>query len=354
MITSSSSLTEIQPEAHGIWRYQRYFSPIIEPNYQNSLDEGLTPLSDFPEIAKQIGASSFYLKREDLNPTGSQKDRCAAFQTSWALQSGNRIVTISSSGNAAISTAAYCARAGIHLIANISKNTEPQKISRMRDFGATVVISDDPIKYARYLEKMFGIVNLRPSTNPMATEGYKSIGFEIIESGIPVNAIFLYASSASTLVGVSEALEEHKKNRPDYKIPQIHAVQAGLVNSLALSWGINCDLSDRSVVGDLGVKNTKRTEQAIEHLRSTSGSVWYVQNEEIVEANKRLNTLGIDTSFEGAAAFAGVLQAKHRLQHNNVVCLITGRSYPSSENNGIVFASNYEDLKLIVSGLKES
>jgi threonine synthase len=175
MMTNSQLLESVRPSAQGIWRYQRYYSPLIEPKYQISLDEGFTPLTNFPEIAREVGVNSLFIKREDLNPTGSQKDRCAAFQTSWALQNGIKIVTISSSGNAAISTAAYCARAGIHLIANVSKNTEPQKISRMRDFGATVVISGDPIKFARYLEKVYGIVNLRPSTNPIATEGYKSI-----------------------------------------------------------------------------------------------------------------------------------------------------------------------------------
>jgi len=348
------------PDTRTIWRYYGAYSPLIEVQNRITLDEGGTPLSSFHELAKELNLISFYFKREDLNPTGSQKDRCAAYQISWARQFNHSIVTISSSGNAAISTAAYCARAGVNLIAHISPQTNPQKIARIQDFGATVLVSDEPIKNARYTEKVHGIPNLRPSTNLVAIEGYKSIGYEILEARIPVDAIFLYVSSASTLVGIAEAFATYQRKNPEYTMPQLHAVQAGLVSSLAEEWGLLNLPKERSVIGDLGVKQTKRTAEALKNIRSSKGSVWYVEDADIQFASKKLLSMGIDTSTEGAAAFAGVMKASNSLSLNNnrhIICLLTGRSYQIEKEMAspgkLFFVDNFSTINQIITDLKK-
>lgn len=346
------------PNERSIWRYEGAYQTAIKNINRVTLSEGSTPLTSLPEISKMIGIDNFFVKREDLNPTGSQKDRSAAYLISWALQNGYKMLTISSSGNAAISSAAYCARAGIHLIANISPDTNKGKVSRLVNLGATVVVSNEPIKFSRYLEKVHNIPNLRPSTNPYATEGYKSIAYEIIESSFSIDAIFLYVSSASTLVGLSEALTSYKQHNPNYKLPQIHAVQSGIVNSLATAWGYSCNISKRSIVGDLGVKRTMRKGEAIRFIHETGGSVWYIESDDDIENAKRmLLNLGIDTSDEGVLALSGALKGSKAGNVSSSICLLTGRYYYDNkwtiENSpNYRIADNFSDLDDIIKALK--
>jgi threonine synthase len=56
-----------------------------------------------PSLAESLELENIYLKREDLNPTGSHKDRGLAFEISSHIQDGKDEFIISSSGNAAIS-----------------------------------------------------------------------------------------------------------------------------------------------------------------------------------------------------------------------------------------------------------
>lgn len=343
------------PELRNIWRYSGAYSPELRPEQWVTLEEGCTPLSEAPELAARLGLERLWLKREDLNPNGSQKDRCAAYQVSWARSNGYSLVTISSSGNAALSTAAYCARAGLRLIAQIAPQTNPLKVRRMLKFGAAVVASQEPIRFARYIEKVYGIPNLRPSTSPIAPEGYKSLGYELIESGAPAEALFLYASSASTLVGIAQALLAYQEANPTYRPPQIHAVQAGLVNSLAVEWGLTGVANERSIVGDLGAKKTRRTAQALEYIRRSGGEVWYVSDVEILAALQELNRLGMDTSFEGAAALAGAAKAGEAGRVAAPLVILTGQPYPetgAAQSPEPLSAESFEDMDRIVASLR--
>ncbi len=342
------------PELRGIWRYWGAYTPGLGPAFRASLDEGSTPLSEFPELAEQLGLQRLWLKREDLNPNGSQKDRCAAYQVSWARQHGHALVTLSSSGNAALSTAAYCARAGLRLIAQIAPQTNALKVAQMLKFGATVVTSREPIRFSRYIEKVYGIPNLRPSTSPIAPEGYRSLGYELVESGAPLEAVFLYSSSASTLVGLAQDFFSYQEAHPGYRPPQIHAVQAGLVNSLAADWGLPGVSGQRSIVGDLGAKRTRRTAEALEYIRRSGGAVWYVGDEEILAALERLQRLGIDTAYESAAALAGAARAARAGRSGPAACILTGRPYPELDlppDPALLKAEGFADLDRIVASL---
>jgi len=342
------------PGERNIWRYWGAYRPELAPAYRTSLDEGSTPLSEFPELAEQLGLQRLWLKREDLNPNGTQKDRCAAYQVSWARQHGHALVTLSSSGNAALSTAAYCARAGLRLIAQIAPQTNALKVRQMLKFGATVVASREPIRFSRYVEKVYGIPNLRPSTSPIAPEGYRSLGYELIESGQPLEAVFLYSSSASTLVGMAQAFFEYQEAHPAYRPPQIHAVQAGLVNSLAADWGLPEVSAQRSIVGDLGAKRTRRTAEALEYIRRSGGAVWYVGDEEILAALELLRRLGIDSAYESAAALAGAARAARSGRNGPTACILTGRAYPDLDlppDPALLSAGSFEDMDRIVASL---
>ncbi|HZI42913.1 MAG TPA: pyridoxal-phosphate dependent enzyme, partial [Gemmatimonadaceae bacterium] len=57
-----------------MWRYAKVL-PLADGEQPVSLGEGLTPMHDAPQLAKEIGVRRLWIKDEGLNPTGSFKAR---------------------------------------------------------------------------------------------------------------------------------------------------------------------------------------------------------------------------------------------------------------------------------------
>src|SRR5438874_13204964 len=99
----------------GIWRFAGRLPPIDE-SARVTLGEGSTPLEESPALARWAGLRRLWLKREDRNPTGSHKDRGAAYQISRCRATGDRVAVISSSGNAAVAASTYGSAAGVTVV----------------------------------------------------------------------------------------------------------------------------------------------------------------------------------------------------------------------------------------------
>ncbi|MDI6792782.1 MAG: pyridoxal-phosphate dependent enzyme [bacterium] len=330
----------IEKDKYNLWRYAHLYAPYIKPSYQLTLEEGWTKELEIRPLTESLGLEHLWFKREDLNPTGSHKARSLAYQVSKYHQEGKNLLVISSSGNAAISAAAYCRLAGIKLVVFISPLTPKFKIEQLNLFEPVVISTPKPINMARYAARHFNLVNLRPSVDDASIEGFKSIGFEIHEKGLEPEAIFVFPTSGSSLLGIGRAfLELKEKYGRSGQIPQIHAVQSGKITSVvkdfvedslntatcsAKSRGCPDSEEEESLAGYLGVKNTPRKEEILKMIRLTGGRGWWVSSGEILEAISLLNHYGINTSAEGAANFAGVIKAVRESGLKKVLCLLTG------------------------------
>ena len=87
-----------------MWQYHRYL-PVRDTRHILTLGEGATPL-----VPLDGGP---FLKMEQLNPSGSYKDRFASCAVSRMREQGLSSCLATSSGNTGSALAAYCARAGI-------------------------------------------------------------------------------------------------------------------------------------------------------------------------------------------------------------------------------------------------
>ena len=67
----------------------------------------ITPQEPFPALAKAVGLTDIYLKREDLHTYGSHKGRSIPVMIDHYLKEGSKNFAISSSGNAALAAALY-------------------------------------------------------------------------------------------------------------------------------------------------------------------------------------------------------------------------------------------------------
>jgi threonine synthase len=92
----------INAESFSLWRYRAMLPALKEPI---SLGEGWTPL-----VPAHAYKREFLAKLEFLAPTGSFKDRGTTVLVSFLRELGVDAVVEDSSGNAAASLAAYCAR----------------------------------------------------------------------------------------------------------------------------------------------------------------------------------------------------------------------------------------------------
>jgi threonine dehydratase len=285
---------------------------------------GQTPIEADAALARWAGVERLWLKREDLNPTGSHKDRGAAAQVSACVSRGQRVAVISSSGNAALAAAAAGAGAGVTVVALLSPLTEPGKVAEIRAAGARVVVTTKPINFTIRLSRVCGWPDLRPSQSPEALAGFAGLGDELaaeLEDGV---ALAGYASSGTTFEAVATALAGAGRRLP------LHPVQAGLVNGLSREFGRPGD-GRRSIVGDLGVKVSGRAAQVVALVRQSGGQAWWVDDAAIGEAGGALAAGGYAVARECWAALAGLrLVAGEGVRE--AALLLTGRAIASGNH----------------------
>ncbi|MFN2464960.1 MAG: PLP-dependent lyase/thiolase [Candidatus Dormibacteria bacterium] len=287
---------------------------------------GQTPLEDAGTLASWAGLDRLWLKREDLNPTGSHKDRGAERQVAACLQRGQRVAVISSSGNAALAAAAQSSARGVTLVALLSPLTEPAKVAAIRAAGARVVVTTKPINFTIRLQRVCGWPDLRPSQSPEALAGFAGLGTELAAQLPDGTSLIGYASSGTTFQAVGGALRDAGRRLP------LHPVQGGLVNGLSREFGRAGD-GRRSMVGDLGVKVTARAAEVLALVRDSGGQAWWVDDGAIVEARDALTAAGHAVAPECWAALAGLRLAAREAGIREACLLLTGRALPPGEHD---------------------
>jgi threonine synthase len=155
-----------------------------------SLGEGATPLVHLERLGRRLGLPRLYAKDESQNPTWSYKDRLCAVAVTHAVESGARVITISSTGNHGASTAAYAARAGVPCVIFTLASVPETMKTLMQAYGAAVVAcptSESRWELMRQGVERFGwyptsgFVMPPVGSNPWGVEGYKTIAYEIAE-----------------------------------------------------------------------------------------------------------------------------------------------------------------------------
>ena len=281
-----------------IWQYQNLLPIKIDPKFQLSIQEGNTPIDKLNDI---------YFKREDKNPTGSNKDRGIAIQLSHAYQKGYQEAVITSTGNAAISACIYS-----QFIPNfkvnifISPKTAISKINKLKSLSSNVYISERPISAAHKYALTHNAINLRPSKDPLGTIGYMTIAFELAQQikNIGNSSIFIPVSSATMFCGIALGFNKLLIKKSITQIPQLHAVQTTYSYTISKDFDQNFKPSSSSLAKSLTAKITSRKNKAIQLIKESRGFGWVVNDQMISEADKLLSKNNIQTSYEGAACLA--------------------------------------------------
>lgn len=269
-----------------------------------------------------------YLKREDLNESGSHKERAAEAQ--FRHYAGRRpAVLLSSSGNAAIASARMGLRHSLPVYCFMSKRTPASKVEKCLSHKGRVILSDKAVNLAKYAARLFKIPNLRPSRCALSVTGFQSLGQEILE-GLEFltetfDSVFQFSSSGSSLVAVGQVLAA--KRAP----LSLHAVQAGPVCPIAAPDDVPARLGSAPRTGALCAKKTDRAGEARDLLAATGGRGWVVRDDEVDRAQQALWDSHRLVSRESAASLAAAWRAMGDGVVDCPLVVLTGRAVTDKE-----------------------
>lgn len=309
------------------------------------LGEGRTPLLPLPWV--EAGGARVHAKLESLNPTLSFKDRAMALGTATALDLGLRGLVLASTGNAAVSGAAYAAAAGIGCrVFCATASRAAAKLDTARSHGALVeVVEGDYSTAYRHAadaegEGWFGVTTTY--RNPLLAESYRPIAAELVaDLGRAPDAVVVPVGAGPLLYGVLAGFDDLRSTGVVSRVPRMVGVQAAACAPLATAWasgarsaaGWRAALAETVVAGPTAAGAIADSLRGYEReglltlgaVHRSGGDVVAVDETAIAHATRALARHGISAEPAAAAGLAALDSPAARLDADgDVVLLVTG------------------------------
>ncbi len=271
-----------------------------------TLGEGNTPL-----IKTGVNDITVYFKLEHLNPTGSFKDRGTVTVISHFLNEKKSGVVVDSSGNTAISVAAYSSLIETKSFIVVPRNAPEGKINLIKSLGGNIVLTntrEEAFSRALEIAKQMDFYYVSHPTNPFFIEGEMSIFIEIVrEMGCPDN-IILPVSSGTLLLGIYYSLINLDNNSCHNTSiwgvqPTSNATLIDQAKNKILESG-KAELTDA-----LRVKNPPRKKEMIDAINKTNGGIILVNDKDVKEGLKKLLKKGLIIEPSSAVVLPALFKA---------------------------------------------
>ncbi len=197
---------------------------------------GNTPLVELSDLPGLPAGTRLFAKLEQLNPSGSIKDRPVSRMMVAAIRRGDlargRRLLDSSSGNAGIAYAMFGAAAGIGVTLVVPGNASRERLARIAAHGAEIITTDPVEGYDAAILEAQRLAAEEPdrywSANQYANDDnweahYRTTGPEILEqvtlaTGGPPDAFVAGVGTGGTLTGIGRRLKEA---RPDIRVAAV-------------------------------------------------------------------------------------------------------------------------------------
>jgi len=319
---------QIVKRTHSLWRYAK-FIPYAEKKDIITLGEGWTPL------VKYLG--NVHFKLENLNPTGSFKDRGSTTLISALhrqIRKAKGYVSEDSSGNAGASIAAYAARAGLKAKIYVPEGVSGPKFNQIQFYGAEVVkVVGSRSKVAEEAQKVTeGGFYVGHILHPLFRDGIKTLAYEIAEQfdwHIP-DRVYVPASAGTLLLGILTGFQHLLQSDIIDTVPKLVACQTRQVSPLyhrIKNLRYTPPQKIESVADALVSTNPPLLDLMTKQLEEAKGDAVMVAENEILEAFKELARKGFfvePSSAVAYAAFTKQLAAKEASKDDNVIIVLTG------------------------------
>ncbi len=323
-----------------MWRW-RPLLPLASDAVVPPLPVGDTPLLPSPRLAAELGLGALWLKDEGRNPTASLKDRASAMVVARALETGRRVVSTASTGNAAAALAGVSAPLqDIDTIIFVPASAPEAKIAQLLVYGAQVLLVeasyDVAFELCFALSQEEGWYCRNTGINPFTTEGKKTVAFEIaaqLDWQLP-DAVVVSVGDGSIISSLHKGFRELYQLGWTQAEPQLIGVQAAGSAALvhAAQQGIDAAAMQpqpaQTLADSISASLPRDRAKALRAVRETQGSWLCVPDEAILAAIPRLaRASGIFAEPAAAAALAGLEAAVAEGllgAESSVVLLVTG------------------------------
>ena len=321
----------IEPTATGMWRYRHLLPPV--PDNPISLGEGWTPLLRLESKSDRL----IYVKNETLNPTGSFKDRGAAFLIN-TIQGEEKVVVDDSSGNAGAALAAYAARAGRTARIFTPAAAPEAKKAQIQRYGAELVpVEGNRDAVAQAAETFAQHPNVFYASHvwhPGYALAMQTIAWEIWEQlgRRAPEWVILPTGNGSLLRGVRWGFRALQKAKYIKDLPRLIAVQAAncapLAAFVAGAYRPGRFQARPTRADGVAIPNPPLIEAMAAAVRKTKGKVVTIPEEAIHRAQTELALKGFYVEPTAALPYAALTSIVSQIPtHDTIVLLLTGHGF---------------------------
>ncbi len=284
-----------------------------------------TPVQESPSLSQAVGAR-VWLKREDLQRTGSFKER-GARHALLSLTPARRArgVVAASAGNHAAGLAFHGAALGVKVTVVMPVNASSVKVARCRDLGADVVLHgenfDRAEQFARAFAREHGATYVHPFDDLRVIAGQGTLALELLEQVPDLDTVVVPVGGGGLLAGVATVV---KALRPSVRVVAVEPQNAAGFLAACLR-GAPGRAETLPTVAD-GLAVARVGENAFALAATRIDDVVTVTEDEIATAIRHLaRERGIVAEGAGATAVAAWLSGKVR-GATRVALPITGRN----------------------------
>ena len=315
-----------------------------------SLGEGGTALVPSRVIGRRLGIPDLYFKLEQQNPTLSFKDRFVAVSVNAARAFGFRRIVVSSTGNLALSVAAYAAAAAMECMIIVPRGLPANIVAEANLYGARVAVIDHGLRLqaleaAAHDPEWFplGLFLPRRVQNAFGIEGYRSFAYEIVEElGEAPAAMVFPCARGNGLYGAYKGFLDCHDAGWTARMPRMVAAQPAGANSLEVTLAENASRAVELPPFDSVAKSTSErvaSDDALRAIRRTRGSAVSADEDAIRAAVIALGEEGLNVEAGAALPIACLPRLRDAGSLDGqgaVVCVLTATGLRWPEQAGWV------------------
>jgi threonine dehydratase len=269
-----------------------------------------TPCLIAPALS-EITGRTIWLKRDDLQRTGSFKERGARHALlCLTVEERARGVVAASAGNHALGLAYHGGQLGVNVTVVMPTTAPEVKIARCRSLGATVLLHGDSFEEANScavaLAEKSGATLVHPFDDPRVIAGQGTMALEILEQAPQLDTIVVPVGGGGLLAGVAIVV---KTLRPDVRVVAVEPENAAgfgaaLRGGAPVSQPMRQTLADGLAVACVGAGTFAVAASRIDEVVSVT------ERDLGVAMALLARTCGAVVEGAGAAALAAVLAGK--------------------------------------------
>jgi len=302
----------------------------------------------YSETLSQLSANRVWLKLENLQMTGSFKERGALNRIlTLSKEEAARGVIAASAGNHAQAVSYHATKRGIRAQICMPLSTPLVKVTQTRNYGAEVVLFgdsyDDAYQEACRRQIEYGFTFLHAFNNEDVIAGQGTIGLELLEQTPAMEAVIAPIGGGGLLGGIACVVKELKPS------VRVIGVQTERIPSMLEAMKLHhpVTLPAAATIAE-GIAVRCAGELTLPLIEKYVDELVTVSEEDIANAIlillEREKTLA---EGAGAAATAALLQRKTSLAGKNVVSLVCGGNIDVTLLSRIIERGMVKDGRLV-------